>query len=106
MRGIREVLRVQDGGVSNVESRSVEFLEDNLCHPLSIGRSVPCGLCDEDWVVGRINVQNVLQRMTDEWGYRIEILDWVVVSTDRVNTEKKHVLSPSFKGFPTSIPSL
>ena len=75
MGGKREVSRVQYGGVSDVKSRSVEFFKDNLCHPFSIGWSVPCGLCDEDWVVDGIDSQNILQSMADEWGYRIEVFN-------------------------------
>lgn len=75
MRAISEVLRVEDGCVSDVECRSVEFFEDNLCHPFSIGWSIPCGLCDENWVVGGINTHDILQRMADEWRYRIKILN-------------------------------
>jgi len=55
MDGKREVSRVQHGGVGDVKGRSVEFLKNNLCHPFSIGWSVPRGLCDEDWVVDGIN---------------------------------------------------
>jgi hypothetical protein len=72
---IREVLRVQDGGVGDVKGRGVEFLEDNLCHPFPIGWGVPCGLCDENWVVSGINMHNILQCMADEWRYWIEILN-------------------------------
>jgi hypothetical protein len=72
---IKETLRVQDRGVGNVKGRSIEFLEDNLCHPFPIGWSVPCGLCDENWVVRGINMHNILQCMADEWRYRIEVLN-------------------------------
>jgi hypothetical protein len=100
------VLRVEDGGVGDVKSRGVKFFEDNLCHPFPVGWSIPCGLCDEYWVVSGIDVHNVLQCMTDEWSYWIKVLDLAVVNTGRVNTERKHVPRPSFKGFPTSIASL
>lgn len=72
---MNEVLRVEDGCVGNVKSRGVEFLEDNLRHPFSVSWSVPCGLCDEDRVVCRINVHHVFQCMADEWSDRIEILN-------------------------------
>jgi len=103
---MKEALRVEDGGVGNVKSRGIEFFEDNLRHPLPVGWSVPRGLCDEDWVVSGINMHNILQCMADKRSYRIKILNWGIVSTGRVNTERGCVLSPSFKGFPTSIPSL
>jgi len=103
---MKEALRIEDRGVGNVKSGGIEFLEDNFRHPLPVGWSVPRGLRDEDWVVGRINMHNILQCMANEWSNWIKILNWVVVGTERVNVERKCVLSPSFKGFPTSIPSL
>lgn len=72
---MREVLRVQDGGVGNVKSRSIEFLEDDLCHPFPIGWGIPGGLCDENWVVDGVDTHNVLQCMADEWCYRVKILN-------------------------------
>ena len=103
---MKEALRIEDGGVGNVKSRGIEFLEDNLRHSLPVGWSVPRRLCDEDWVVSGINMHNILQCMANKRCYRIKILNWVVVSTVRANAERRSVLSPSFKGFPTSIPSL
>lgn len=102
----RDNLRVQDGGVGDIKCGSVEFFENNLRHSFTVGWSVPGGFCDEDWVVGWINAHNVLQCMTDEWSYRIEIFDYVLVSEIRLGVKGKHVLRPSFKGFPTSIPCL
>ena len=72
---MKEVLRVEDRCVGNVKSRRVEFLEDDLSHPFSVSRSVPCGLRHENWVVCGINMHYVLQCVTDEWSDWIEILN-------------------------------
>ena len=75
MGEMKEALRIEDRGVGNVKGRGIEFLEDNLRHSLPVGWSVPRGLCDEDWVVSRINMHNVLQRMANERSDRIKILN-------------------------------
>jgi len=72
---MKEALRIEDRGVRNVKSRGIEFLEDNFRHPLPVGWSVPRGFCDEDWVVGRINMHNILQCMANERSNWIKILD-------------------------------
>ena len=75
MGEMKEALRIEDGGVGNVKSRGIEFFEDNLRHPLPVGWSVPRGLCDKNWVVGWINMHNILQCMANERSDWIKILD-------------------------------
>ena len=106
MGEMKEALRIEDGGIGDVKSGCVEFLKDDLRHPLPVGWSVPRGFCDEDRVVSGINMHNILQCMANKRSYWVKILDWVVVSAGRVNVKTGCVLRPSFKGFPTSIPSL
>ena len=72
---MKEALRIEDGGVGNVKRGGIEFLEDNLRHSLPVGWSIPRGFCDEYWVVGRINMHDILQCMANERGDWIKILN-------------------------------
>lgn len=75
LSGVKVSLRVEDGGVGDVEGRSIEFLEDNLCHTFPVGGGVPCGFCNEDWVLSRFDLHNTLQCMANEWSYWVKILN-------------------------------
>ena len=69
------VSRVKYGGVCNVKGGSIELLEYDLCHALSVSWSVPRGFCDKDWVVCGGDAHDVFQRVTDKGSYRVEVLN-------------------------------
>ena len=101
------MLRIQDASIRYVEGRNMKLLEHNLCHSFSVCGCVPSWFSHQDGMFGRIDAHNVDQRMRDQSRYRIEINNYILLSSPLfIKKLSSHSLNASRTGFPTSIPSL
>ena len=94
-------VRVEYARVCDIERGGIELLEHDFRHSFSVLRRVPSRLGDQDGMFCRVYMHHVLERVSNECRYGLEIGDYLMSELQPAIEQQQNALMPSWIGLPT-----